>query len=50
MIEELEKIKTIYGETNYNNKNFNQASQMFFEMITNDNLDEFLTLPAYKYI
>ena len=50
MNEELDKIKNIYGEATYNNKKFNKASSMFLEMISGENLDEFLTLPAYKYI
>jgi malate synthase len=50
MGEELNKIKNLYGEEIYNNKNFNQASEIFLDMILGEKLDEFLTLPAYKYI
>ena len=50
MGEELNKIKNIYGEEIYNNKNFNQASEIFLDMILGEKLDEFLTLPAYKHI
>ena len=50
MIEELNKLQKIYGEENYTTRKFNQASKMFFEMISGNVLDEFLTLPAYKYI
>ena len=50
MNEELSKIKDMYGEENYNNRYFHKASDMFFEMISGKNLDEFLTLPAYKHI
>ena len=50
MKEELSKIKNMYGEENYNHRKFNQASKMFLEMVSGEVLDEFLTLPAYKYI
>ena len=50
MTKELNKLKEMYGEENYNNRKFNQASEMFFEMITGNILDEFLTLPADEYI
>ena len=50
MTEELNKLKEMYGEENYNNRKFNQASNLFFEMISGNILDEFLTLPAYKHI
>ena len=50
MIQELDLIKQMYGNENYNNRKFIIASEMFMKMITGDVLDEFLTLPAYKYI
>ena len=50
MTKELNKLKEMYGEENYNNRKFNQASKMFFEMISGNILDEFLTLPAYEHI
>ena len=50
MTEELSNIKELYGEEIYNNRKFKQASEMFSKMISGDVLDEFLTLPAYKYI
>jgi len=50
MLEELDKIKKLYGDEYYNNRKFNQASKMFFEMISGEVLDEFLTLPAYEHI
>ena len=50
MNEELNEIKEMYGKEKYNNRKFNQASKMFFKMISGDILDEFLTLPAYKHI
>ena len=50
MSEELKKIKILYGEDKYNDKNFSLASEMFLNMISGETLDEFLTLPAYKHI
>jgi len=50
MMEELKLIKEMYGEDYFNNRKFSLASDMFLSMITGEILDEFLTLPAYKYI
>ena len=50
MMEELNKIKELYGEDKYNDRKFSLASQMFLDMISGEMLDEFLTLPAYKHI
>ena len=48
--EELESIKIEIGEDRYNNGKFDLASNLFKDMILKDEFDEFLTLPAYKYI
>jgi len=50
MSKELTKIKNMHGDEIYSKKKFDLASKLFFNMIANDNLDEFLTLPAYEYI
>ena len=50
MLEELSDIKKMYGEELYNSRKFNEASTMFFKMISGESLDEFLTLPAYQHI
>ena len=50
VIEECDKIKDEIGEKLYSNGKFDLATSMFTDMIKNDNFDEFLTLPAYKYI
>ena len=48
--EELESIKIEIGEDRYNKGKFDLASNLFKDMILKDEFDEFLTLPAYKYI
>ena len=48
--EELESIKIEIGDDRYNNGKFDLASNLFKDMILKDDFDEFLTLPAYKYI
>ena len=48
--EELESIKNEIGDDRYNNGKFDLASNLFKDMILKDDFDEFLTLPAYKYI
>ena len=48
--EELNKIEKEIGEERFNNGKFKLASEIFKSMIISENFDEFLTLPAYKYI
>ena len=50
LFQELDAIKNEVGEDRFNNGKFDMASKLFKEMILKDNFDEFLTLPAYKYI
>ena len=48
--EELEAIKSEIGNDRFTNGKFDLASTLFKNMILKDDFDEFLTLPAYKYI
>jgi len=48
--EEILKIKTYVGQTRFDNGKFELATQLFLQMILNQELDEFLTLKAYPYI
>jgi malate synthase len=48
--EELAKIKIYVGETSYNQGKFDQAIQLFDQLISEDDFVEFLTLPAYQLI
>ena len=50
MDEELKKIKSLYGETKFNDGKFLEAAELFSNMSTSENFEEFLTLPAYKFI
>lgn len=48
--EELEKIKNYVGEKRYKNGKFELATELFDDLILNDNYAEFLTLKAYQFI
>ena len=50
IIEELEEIKIEIGPDRFKIGKFNLASSFLKDMILSDSFDEFLTLPAYKYI
>ncbi|MBT8372652.1 MAG: malate synthase, partial [Deltaproteobacteria bacterium] len=50
MGEELQKIRGTVGEKHYANGNYEQAAQLFDEIISNEELEEFLTLRAYEYL
>jgi malate synthase len=47
---QLEKIKELYGEANYNNGKFTEAAALFRDLIFSDKLEEFLTIKAYNQI
>ena len=48
--EEVDKIKNEVGLENFENGKFDDAVSLFKEMIISSDFDEFLTIPAYKYI
>jgi malate synthase len=50
MAEELQKIKEILGEERYAGGNYEKAAQLFDEIISNEVLEEFLTLRAYEHL
>ena len=47
---ELKKIKSSIGESNYNDGRFKEVSDIFNSMSTSDDFEEFLTLPAYNLL
>ncbi|MBI0580306.1 malate synthase A [Neobacillus cucumis] len=49
-VEELEKIKQEIGAETYKNGRFAEASELFDQMIQNDEFAEFLTLPGYELL
>ncbi|MFD0826123.1 malate synthase A [Neobacillus sp. M.A.Huq-85] len=49
-VEELEKIKQEIGAEAYKNGRFAEASELFDQMIQNDEFAEFLTLPGYELL
>ena len=48
--EELNKIKEYVGEENFKTGKFEIAIQLFDALISEDTLEEFLTLNAYQYL
>ena len=48
--EEMDAIREELGDERFNNGRFDDAVNLFDEMIRSDEFPEFLTLPAYKYI
>ncbi len=48
--QELENIKAYVGEERYNRGKFELATELFNELVLDENFIEFLTLQAYKYI
>jgi len=48
--EELNKIKQLVGEENFNNGKYELAAKLFNQLSTDKNFSEFLTLSAYKNI
>ena len=48
--EELDGIQFEVGIDRFEQGKFMEASQLFSEMITKNEFDEFLTIPAYQYI
>lgn len=48
--EELQKIKNYVGEERYNNGKFELATEIFNDLVLNDNFEDFLTLKAYPFI
>lgn len=48
--DEIEKIITEIGEVNIRNSKFELAIELFDKLVLSEKFEEFLTLPAYKYI
>ncbi|MFC7064053.1 malate synthase A [Halobacillus seohaensis] len=48
--EELEILKRQLGEANYEGGHYEQAAEIFTELIEEDEFADFLTLKAYKYL
>jgi malate synthase len=48
--EELAKIKDMIGEEQFENGRFEEATRIFDELVTSQDFQEFLTLPAYDLI
>jgi malate synthase len=50
MAEELQKIRETVGEQRYADGNYDKAARLFDEIISEEELEEFLTLRAYKHL
>lgn len=48
LAEELQQLKQRFGEENYNNGKFVEASELFAALTKNDEFEEFLTIPGYE--
>ena len=48
--EELEKIRAEVGDERFTNGRYELAAKLFDDIISDDKLDEFLTLRAYEYV
>jgi malate synthase len=48
--EELVKLKEMLGEDRFRNGKFELAAQLYQQMMTSSQFDEFLTLKAYRYV
>lgn len=48
--DEIEKIKEHVGEENFINGRFNDAINLFDDLVRKEEFEEFLTLPAYKLL
>jgi malate synthase len=48
--EELEKIKVEVGKESFENGRFKEATQLFEQLIQNDEFEEFLTLDGYELL
>jgi len=48
--EEIAKIRADLGEDRFNGGNFQQATHLFDQLVTNDELEDFLTLKAYPLL
>jgi malate synthase len=48
--EELEKIKLYVSEDQYKKGRFEEATNLFTQLISKQNFYEFLTLPAYEIL
>ena len=50
MQEEMEQICDVVGDECFGEGKYNLASQLFDEIISSDELEEFLTLRAYPHL
>jgi len=50
VLTQLEKIKSIVGYERYKDGKFELAAQLFDDLVTSNDFEEFLTIPAYKYL
>ena len=48
--DEVEKIVTEYGESEIKNTKFKLAIELFNTLVTSEQFEEFLTIPAYQYL
>jgi malate synthase len=50
LLDELARIRNMYGNDSYNSGKFELAAQLFDKLVTDDYFTDFLTLAAYDYL
>jgi malate synthase len=50
LLEEIEKIRQLYGEANFTASKIPQAREVFERVVTEKQFEDFLTLVAYEYL
>ena len=48
--EELAKVRDLVGEERFKGGHYKEAARLFLDMVTAENFEDFLTLPAYERV
>ncbi len=48
--EELQAIKQAIGQERYDNSKYPTAGDLFLQLVTTENFEDFLTVPGYRYL
>lgn len=48
--EELQAIKQSIGQEKYENSKYQVAGELFLQLVTTDDFEDFLTVPGYRYL
>jgi malate synthase len=50
LTEELQALKTAMGHERYEESKFPVAGGLFLQLVTDDEFEDFLTVPGYRYL